>query len=245
MNHTFFQVATLQSLVLGYTKPVLSVREFLSHGDTGLGTYENVDGELIALDGVCYRAHRDGHVSVADAGDRIPFAVCSKLHGDSVSELADISDMDRLLRILNDSIDADAARNGMHLIRLDGEFEKVRARSLGPYVSEHVKLTEILKATQKEFVFSPVRGTLVGVYFPECMQNINAPGWHMHFVSEDRTQGGHVFDLSLIRGTLRHDRVSGFEMMLPSDPAYDTYHFDQNNSNEIKAVEQPTDFTVK
>ena len=42
-----YQVSTLQALAMGYTKAVVTVEELLRHGDTGLGTFEGVDGELI------------------------------------------------------------------------------------------------------------------------------------------------------------------------------------------------------
>ena len=48
-----FQVSTLQALSTGYTKAVTSVEELMKHGDTGLGSFEEVNGEMIALDGDC------------------------------------------------------------------------------------------------------------------------------------------------------------------------------------------------
>ena len=42
---TMYQVSTLQALSLGYTRPVTTVGELLEHGDTGLGTFEDVNGE--------------------------------------------------------------------------------------------------------------------------------------------------------------------------------------------------------
>ena len=51
-----FQVSTLQALMLGYTRSVTHVSELLGHGNIGLGTFTDVDGEMIVLDGVCYRA---------------------------------------------------------------------------------------------------------------------------------------------------------------------------------------------
>ena len=44
-----YQVSTLQALAMGYTRAVVSVGDFLKHGDIGLGTFENVDGEMILL----------------------------------------------------------------------------------------------------------------------------------------------------------------------------------------------------
>ena len=54
----YYQVSTLQALALGFSKSVITVGELLRHGDTGIGTFEDVDGEMIILDGKCYRAQK-------------------------------------------------------------------------------------------------------------------------------------------------------------------------------------------
>ncbi len=78
-SEKMYQVSTLQALMLGYSRGVITVSELLQHGDTGLGTFENVDGEMILLDGVCYRATEDGSTVIAEA-DRgapsPPYATC-------------------------------------------------------------------------------------------------------------------------------------------------------------------------
>ena len=51
-----YQVSTLNALLLGYTRKVVTVQDLLANGDTGLGTFENVNGEMIVVDGHCYRA---------------------------------------------------------------------------------------------------------------------------------------------------------------------------------------------
>ena len=51
-----YQVSTLQALMLGYSRAVIPVSELLNHGNIGLGTFKDVDGEMIVLDGSCYRA---------------------------------------------------------------------------------------------------------------------------------------------------------------------------------------------
>ena len=55
-----YQISTLQALALGYTRAVATVEELLKHGDIGLGTFEDVNGEMIVVDGGCYRATEDG-----------------------------------------------------------------------------------------------------------------------------------------------------------------------------------------
>ena len=66
----------------------------------------------------------------------------------------------------------------------------------------------------------------------------NAPGWHLHFVSADRTRGGHVFELSLKHATARFDKISRLEIQIPTEPAYDTYSLKEASGENIKKVEQ-------
>ena len=47
-----YQISTLNALALGYTRKVVTVADLLAHGDTGLGTFENLDGEMIVSTGV-------------------------------------------------------------------------------------------------------------------------------------------------------------------------------------------------
>ena len=56
MEGKIFQVSTLQALSLGYTRAVITVGQLCGHGNIGLGTFEDVDGEMILLDGMCFRA---------------------------------------------------------------------------------------------------------------------------------------------------------------------------------------------
>ena len=74
-SNKIYQASTLQALALGYTRPVVTVEELLEHGDTGLGTFENVDGEMIVLDGVFYQAKQDGSIVRTEDSAGVPFAV--------------------------------------------------------------------------------------------------------------------------------------------------------------------------
>ena len=59
-RHSLFQVSTSNALVQGVFQGAVTVRELKGKGDFGLGTFDGLDGELIMLDGVCYRATGGG-----------------------------------------------------------------------------------------------------------------------------------------------------------------------------------------
>lgn len=238
MDSKMFQVSTLQALALGYSRTVITVGQLMKHGETGLGTFEDVNGEMIAIDGKCYRAMQDG--TVEDAGETrgVPFSSVAYMDGCREFELEGNYDMTALKNELNNRIEEDFALNSMHVIQIHGTFEKIYARSEAPYRAHHVTLKEMLDTTQTSFEFSNISGSLVGVYYPDYMDGINAAGWHLHFINDTRTKGGHVYELKMSHGNVRLSRKTSIEIQLPKDPAFDTYALKNASKDEIKKVEQ-------
>ena len=237
MQNKMYQVSTLQALALGYSRAVIKVGELLQEGTTGLGTFEDVNGEMVMMDGRCFRADQDGHVTEVSSETGVPFAAVATLHGEQEFVLNDIPDIETVRTELTKKIEERFGLNSMHVVRIDGVFDKVDARSEAPYRSHHVTLKEMLSRTQKAFIFDNIRGSLVGVYFPDYMDGINMPGWHLHFLSEDRSKGGHVFDVSIGRGAVKVDKITRIEINLPKEAAFDTYALKQDLQEEIKSVE--------
>ena len=237
MQNRMYQVSTLQALALGYSRAVIRAGELLQEGDTGLGTFEDVNGEMIVMDGHCYRADQNGNITVVAPETGVPFAAVAKLYGEQRFPLDNMPDITSVRTELTRKIEERFGLNSMHIVRIDGVFERVDARSEAPYRSHHITLKEVLGQTQKAFLFENIRGSLVGVYFPDYMDGINMPGWHLHFLSEDRTKGGHVFDVCISEGTANVDKISSIVINLPKEAAFDTYSLKQDLQDEIKSVE--------
>ncbi len=233
-----YQVSTLQALLLGYSRAVISVSELLDHGDIGLGTFTDVDGEMIVLDGFCYRAMENGDVVAAEPDRGIPFSTVCTMNDSTPVEFLYTSNIEKLKTELNNIIDSHFGLNSMHMARIDGEFEMIDARSESGYESVHVDLKTILGKTQKAFKFEKTKGTLVCVYFPDYMDGINASGWHLHFISDDKKHGGHVFDIVMKSGKGQISKINSIELKLPDEPIFDTYSLKQASKDEVKAVEQ-------
>ncbi|MBR0366567.1 MAG: acetolactate decarboxylase [Clostridia bacterium] len=237
-NNTMYQVSTLQALVLGYSRTVVTVGELLKHGDTGLGTFEGVGGEMIVTDGHCYCAANDGTVIEASDETGVPFAAVTKMYEGRRLELTRIPDIEELKRRLDIAIEEDFGLNSMHVVRIKGKFNKVSARSESAYKAHHVSLKDILAKSQKDFYFDNTAGTLICVYYPDYMDGINAPGWHLHFVSDDHSCGGHVFDVNIDNAVAEINKINRIDIQLPDEPAFDTYSLKHASQDEIKEVEQ-------
>jgi acetolactate decarboxylase len=143
---------------------------------------------MIALDGRFYRADVEGEVGEINPPTRTPFAVVTDFEPTVEGTLAGSLDHEELLAGLDELIPTDAASCA---IRLDGSFDLVRARSVPRQEASYRPLTEVI-AEQHVFELSDLVGTMVGFCFPTYVEGIEVSGYHLHFISEDRTRGGHV-----------------------------------------------------
>ena len=126
---TLFQVSTAGALVEGVTGGAVTVGELALHGDFGLGTFADLDGEMVVLDGTIYRVRGNGVVSVADDADLVPFAVVTEFTAESRTELDKVASLEDLLARL------DALRttnNQFFAVRLEGALRQVKTRAVSP-----------------------------------------------------------------------------------------------------------------
>ena len=210
--HVLFQASTIAALLEGAYEGDLSFAELAEHGDLGLGTLNGLDGEMIALDGRFYRADVDGAVSEVDAATKTPFAVVADFTPSIDLEIEESLEHGALLARLDQAIPADTASCA---IRIDGRFELVRARSVPRQSPPYRPLTEVV-AEQHVFELADVAGTMLGFRFPDYAEGIEVSGYHLHFIGEDRSRGGHVLgSRSAGRLRLRVDPSSELHVELP------------------------------
>jgi acetolactate decarboxylase len=209
--HVLFQASTIGALLEGAFEGDVTFAELASQGDLGLGTVNHLDGEMIALEGRFYRADVDGALHELPASERTPFAVVVSFRPGIELDLEGSIDHDRLLAEIDRRIPADTASCA---VRIDGRFELVRARSVPRQEPPYRPLTEVV-AEQKVFELASVDGTMLGFRFPEYAEGIEVSGWHLHFVSDDRTRGGHVLDSRLETGHVALDPSGELHVELP------------------------------
>jgi acetolactate decarboxylase len=186
--HVLFQASTIGALLEGAYDGDLTFAELAEHGDLGLGTLNGLDGEMIALDGRFYRADVDGTAGEVDEAERTPFAVVTRFEPAVDAQVEGPLEHEGLLARLDELIPAGAASCA---IRIDGRFDLVRARSVPRQSPPYRSLTEVV-AEQRVFELREVAGTMLGFRFPDYVEGIEVTGYHLHFIDEGRTRGGHV-----------------------------------------------------
>lgn len=187
-DNKLFQVSTLAVFQNKGYDGQLSIKTMLTYGDTGFGTYHELNGEMIVLDGIAYRALGDCSIEVADLSDTTPFATLGILGISAGRELKIKGDMICLMEQLDKLIDR---TEKPILTRISGRFEIIEIHGVWPQDKPYEDLDKIV-SDQSVLVLEKICGSLVGIFCPESAHGMNVVGWHFHFLSEDKKIGGHV-----------------------------------------------------
>lgn len=210
---TLYQRSTISALMGGAYDGDLPVAELLRQGDIGLGTYQGLDGEMVVLDGKAYQVKFSGEVREAEAGATTPFAQVAAFHADRKVAVPGGLDLPGLEKVLNGAV---AQPSQIQVIRLDGRFAAVRARSVAAQTPPYRSLTEIIPKEQAIFDLGEVDGTLIGFRFPPTSGGVNVPGWHFHFLTADRRRGGHVLALVTRAGEAGMQEIGELRVSFPA-----------------------------
>ena len=211
MSHsTLYQVSTATALVEGIYQGAVRVRTLREHGDLGLGTFENLDGEMMIVDGRFFQARSDGLVKEVDDDVLCPFAVVTRFAPDSATVLQKCPDLAHLVDQFDQLRHSD---NFFFALRVDGHFSYVRTRAMCR-TEEGVPLVQAA-AVQPEFEFHDISGTLIGFWTPEYARNFNVPGYHLHFLSDDHQSGGHLLECAGSELRLQIQREGDYHVALP------------------------------
>ncbi len=232
-----YQVSTLQSLVMGNYYGSQTIKGLLEYGDTGIGTFHAVAGELIAIDGHCYRVLGDGSIDEAAPDDTTPFATIAWLSEGDTIKFGEVKNIDDLRDILDDRVEI-LGVNHIYIVRIDGYFPMVAARTELPQREPFKPFAEVLKTDERRFFFDNMVGSLICFYFPNYMDGVNTPGWHFHFINKARSLGGHVFDIHMDSGRAILNKVDRFIMDLPNNKAFQSADLGNASKDDIKKIEQ-------
>lgn len=234
-----YQVSLLQALAYGDYHGSVTAAELKQHGNIGIGTFDRLNGELILLEGQIYRAAGDGSVEVVSNEETIPFAVVTFMDTDVSRQLTQIPDFDALHKELEQMVSARGI-NRFYMIRIDGLFREMNVRSVYAQHMPYRRLSEVLEQEQTFFNYQNIEGTMVGLYCPPYMSYLNAVGWHFHFLSEDKTKGGHVLGSQIADALLRWKDIDGFQVKLPQNNMFSGFDLSVDQSADIEKIEKNT-----
>jgi acetolactate decarboxylase len=229
-----FQVSTIDALMQGVFDGFYSFDDLKTHGDFGIGTFDSLEGEMIALDGNYYQIKSDGVAYPVTGNMTAPFATVTSFDVDQTIAIQNASNFTELSSQLDREL---PSRNVFYAIRIEGTFPYVKTRSIPEQVKPYPRLADAAK-TQSVFEMHNVTGTVVGVWAPDFVKSLNVPGYHLHFITEDRKSGGHILDIAVDEAEAWVDVTGGFAMELPTTGDFYGVDLTQDLQEELEKVEK-------
>ncbi|MBV8050785.1 MAG: acetolactate decarboxylase [Acidobacteriaceae bacterium] len=228
-----YQTSLMAALIAGLYEGETTYGEIRKHGDFGLGTFNELDGEMVGFDGTFYQLRSDGTARPVAPEQKTPFAVVTFFRSEKQLDLAQPVTKDKLLALIEQATDA----NLFSAVRVDGIFDEVRTRTVQRQAKPFPPLTEAAKH-QAEKVFAKVQGTLAGFRSPVFAQGIGVAGFHLHFLRQDKQAGGHALDYRLQAGKVQVCTVHDLKVELPTSAEFLKTNFEDKALNEeIRAAE--------
>ncbi|ABW68097.1 acetolactate decarboxylase [Desulfosudis oleivorans] len=234
-QNTVTQISTIDALLTGAYDGSMTCGELLKHGNLGIGTFDRLDGEMVMADGVVYQVRADGKVYAADKTLTTPFAAVCRFSPDRAVAFAPGATYEQVQAALDK---AAPNTNLFCAIDITGTFSRMHTRSVPAQTKPYPPLAQVT-SHQPEFVMENVSGRIVGFRSPAYVKGIGVPGYHLHFISEDRTQGGHILAFEMANGAGAVDVCDRFLLLLPGkDAMFGAADLSVDRAKELEAVEK-------
>lgn len=209
-TNQIFQHGTLGLLVPGLYDGTITAGDLLKHGDTGIGTLDGLNGEVIILEGHAYQAREDGQIREIAPTETLPFA---SVHFEAPQQTAEAHQL-TMTDFQTQVADEYQLANVFAAVRVDGRFKQVKTR-VAPHQTKPYKTLVDATATQPEFEGTNVKGTIIGYFAPHLFQGATVGGFHLHFLSADHQLGGHLLGFEIDQAKLSLQKFADFQVHLP------------------------------
>ncbi len=210
-RETLFQISAFNTFSSGKYEGYMSYGELAKHGDFGIGTFDDFDGEMIALNGVFYQIPLDGEPKQADVDLKTPYATVTFFEADQTFKISGGLNYSELTAYIDKVLPTE---NAIYAIKVGGIYDYAKTRSVPVQTKPYPPLAEAIK-NQSVFTLNNVSATAVGFWFPQSMDGVDFVGYHLHLITEDYSAGGHLLECTIANATVEIDQTNKFSLVLP------------------------------
>ncbi|OOQ62149.1 acetolactate decarboxylase [Mucilaginibacter pedocola] len=232
----FYQYGIADAFLAGLYHGTLTVKDMKPHGDFGLGAPDMLDGELMILDGKAYQSRSTGQTTVMADTAKVPLVLSTNFKADTVFYINTPADKKDAFAQINQYL---TKANGLYAVRITGEFALVKTRAFPPVTTEPFLPLASMLDKQKFFTTENVKGTLMGFKLPAYLSSVTIAYFHFHFLSADKSKGGHVTDVKVAKVMVEIANLTGMNIEIPQDKYYQNFDFSTvKKGDAIKAETQ-------
>lgn len=205
------QYATLDALIAGDYDGFISVERILQKGSFGLGTFHNIDGEMLVLDGITYQIKPDGIPRPADTAILSPFAEVCFFQTDESFTLSNIASYEELQKAIDSTMQNPEYE--ICAVKIHGDFKYIKSRTISAQEKPYPPLSEVI-AGQTVFQFENTNASVFGYKTYPGFDGVSSKGYHLHMLTDDKQGGGHLLECTVNQITVEIDYKTDFHLYL-------------------------------
>ncbi|CAD2219334.1 acetolactate decarboxylase [Angomonas deanei] len=228
-NDKILQFSTIGSLMSGVHDGEFNTTDCLGPVyNFGLGCSDKVNAEVIIYDGVAYTGTAKEEVGVLDRADLSPFIQVMHFHTEGAMTAVGQPHHYYVLTEGESLTEENFHAFAQRYVRSENVFFGVCVKAVFPSVTvrrpqriakEESRTMLELAAQQQVDTYTDQEGVIVGLYTPEVFGRLSVPGFHFHFITADRREGGHVLKFQIDKETkaeVRLEEKRRIEVVLPT-----------------------------
>jgi acetolactate decarboxylase len=208
---TLYQVSAFNMFSEGNFDGNVTYAELAKHGNFGIGTLNQLNGEMIAFDGKFYQIPTNGSPREIGSEEKTPYATVTFFSSDYTFPVANVINYLQLIQDINSTL---PNFNVIYAIKVHGFFDFAQTRSVPIQTKPYPNLSEAVK-NQTVFDLNEVEGTMAGFFFPNITNGVDYVGYHLHFLTDDHTAGGHLLECVIKNATVEIDQTNDYHLLLP------------------------------
>ncbi|HAY3550747.1 acetolactate decarboxylase [Elizabethkingia meningoseptica] len=233
-ENILYNYGIIEALVGGLYEGTLSIEKLLLKGNFGIGAPGMLDGELTIMDGIAYQTKSTGETTILSDQQTIAFSSVSFFTPEISFHISDNTEQSVLFETIINRL---ANNNAMYALKITGKFSYIKTRAF-PLIEEPFPVLSSILDRQQLFEYTSVSGALIGYLLPEYLNGINAGGFHFHFLSEDKVQGGHVLDFTARDLTIEIAELKSFELEVSNSRSFKDFQFRKRYDENLHRVER-------
>ncbi|PWV47041.1 acetolactate decarboxylase [Chitinophaga sp. S165] len=233
--NTLFQYGIADAFVGGVFEATYPWTQLKEQGDFGLGAPGELDGELTICDGKAYQTQSSGQTFEVPDSFKTALAFVTFFKADTVFSVNGTADQAGVFKAIDSYL---KKKNGMYAIRISGSFNQVKARAFPAHPERPYPPLATLLNTQQFFDIKNTKGVLVGYKLPTYINGVSIEGYHFHFLSDSRRQGGHMLGFSGDDLMIEVAELKDFHLSVPDDNSFMNFEFKKKQNIDLEKVEK-------
>ncbi|MGM5632061.1 acetolactate decarboxylase [Apibacter raozihei] len=232
-KQVLYQFSTINALMSGIIKGNFKAKDVLACGNFGLGCSDGMSGEII-IDGEMLEGKDNHELRELKNTDLLPFAQITTFNPEKSFQATHLNKSN-----LHEKLSQNVLLDNVFLaVKIVATFNKVVIRTPKDG-GENYKDGSEFAHNQLVRTFENSRGILIGFWSPEFFENVSVAGFHLHYVSEDKKVGGHVFEFDCLEAEVFYETKFNLSLKLFNTEEYLKKDLDNDKMMEmVKNVEK-------